>query len=81
MSVLAPAFFWGFAPVFLFARAVNTKMKTPVRPLRMTDIYCWTTEVGNAAMIHVRPSISERWRVFFMIENTSSFFLMSLEVK
>ena len=80
-SLLAPAFFWGLAPFFLFARAVNTRMKTPVRPLRMTERYCWTTEVGNAAMIHVRPSISERWRVFFMIENTSSFFLMSLEVK
>ena len=46
----------------------------------MTERYCWTTEVGNAAMIQVTPSNSERWRVFLMMENISSNVFMSLKL-
>ena len=46
----------------------------------MTERYCWTMEVGNAAMIQVMPSMSERSSVVRIVESISSDAFMYLEL-
>ena len=42
-------------------------MYIPMEPLRMTEMYCWTREVGRSAMTQVSPSRRDSRTVFLIV--------------
>ena len=56
-------------------------MYTPMLAFRMTAMYCWTIEVGNAAMIQVTPSNNDNITVFLSTEMITELGMTSEKIK